>query len=422
MRRMTTCRSSSPRTLPGRDHLSNYRVVSPHVGCHKGVPLRFSGGAALRESRVLVASGGSGDLVASALVNQLPLDRVTVAYATAIWERSALDRFPGPRSINDVDHLSRRAGGWVVTPATRLPGGWTPVPEFAGMTAIPVYFLDATRGPAEIGRQLRDIATATSATTVELVDAGGDILALGTEQGLVSPALDVLMLAGAMHAETRSRTTVIGAGLDGELSAAELTQAARELSALSEEQVTCEVASALYRRFAWFPSEASLMTMLAARGLSGRVDIRADCRLVELGVASACAVTYDTGDVAARSALVPQVYSAGSIFEADEVLRRAGLRSELQLERSRASGETDATDRPEPPTSGASLLDAIHPKATHVTHRRLAKQLACDEWDLLRKLDLLLSAIFGVVYTKPLLPVAALAPMADRLVEMRQGV
>lgn len=298
-------------------------------------------------------------------------------FAAPMWERSILDPRPGPRGVADIDRLETTAGGARITAGTRLPGGWSPLPELVDKTGIELYLLDVTTGVRGLAAQLRRIADHVGAGRLHLVDAGGDIAARGDESGLVSPALDALLLSAAESCGIPGTVTVVGTGLDGELTPRETADARAALAWTTEEPISRDVAADVYRRLNWFPSEASLLTLLAAQGVTAAVDIAAGREPVVLDAEAARPFSVDVASVARRNRLAGALRETEDFLSADTILREFGCVSEYGLEVAK-SFRRPITSRSLPwqDHSLMDLLDDVHNDADHVSVRRIYRKLS----------------------------------------------
>ncbi|MFJ5882317.1 DUF1152 domain-containing protein [Kitasatospora cineracea] len=354
-------------------------------------------------SRLLVACGGSGDLVtALALAGQDP-EPVTVL-AAPLWERFALDPRPGPRGPADLAGLTAGPAGGIITAHTRLPGGYSPLPRLASSVRIPLVHLDLGEGVVGLRGQLERIVACYGVRTVELVDTGGDALARGDEPGLVSPALDALLLAAVAPLACRTRLHCTGLGVDGELTEAELAALTADIPAESVRGLAADRAAAVYRRYSWMPSEASLITLLAAGGLRGTVDLSRDCPLVRVDGATALVHSFPLRPVAERSRFATAVAASTSFADADRCLRTAGARSEYRSELDRAA----APGGPQPDVSPdlACLVEQAGPRGDHLSVRRIARAAGLNSRAGHLWLERLLRRSAGAGYRRPLLPTA----------------
>jgi hypothetical protein len=352
---------------------------------------------------LMIAAGGSGDLVTAWTLARMRGERPV--FAAPLWERTGLDPWPGPRGVTDVLGLLHDPAGARITARTRLPGGWSPLPHLVRTTEITLYLLDVTRGAAGVAGQLRRLAAARGISTVEVVDAGGDVLAHGDEPGLQSPALDAIVLAAVHASGLPARVTVTGAGLDGELTAAEMATAERDVGGpLAEDRLAAGAAAHAYRRLSWFPSEASLMTLLAAQAVTGTVDIRQGRPPVRLHERCARVASYDLGAVARRSVPARALRDTTAFADADRILTELGCVSEYAL-------EVAARDRPVPPQRDLCGTD-LETDASHLGVRRLARLLGRTSHHDQAQLDRWLAVHCGAAYRKPVVPVARLAQLS----------
>jgi hypothetical protein len=303
--------------------------------------------------------GGGGDVVgalaAASLLEGLGTDWLLGGVA---WERSPIDPRPGPRSLEEI-----RGGQPCGSAAVLTEGGTTSVDgvefsesKMATHLGRPVLLLDITRGPAALATGLAEASEELGCDAIVLLDVGGDVLAHGDEPGLASPLCDATMLAaGLLLARGAARTAsapegwqgevlgaVYGPGCDGELTPDEVLGRITELQSagalLGAWGLTPEACGQVESAAKAVPTEASLMAVRCARGERGSVPIRGGRRTVELTPLGALTFFFDPL-AAARSAvpLATAVFPAASIEQAHDALAAMGIRTELDLERARAS-------------------------------------------------------------------------------------
>jgi hypothetical protein len=295
-------------------------------------------------SRVLcLGIGGGGDVVGALAtarhVRALGCDAVVGGIT---WERRPIDPLPGPRRLDEV--VAARRLNDVVALAGPETGGPGDVlfaeSHMAGHLGEPTVLVDPNPGPAAVARGLRDACSQLSCDARALVDVGGDVLAHGDEPGLASPLADSIMLASARHLEgsgLRVVAAVFGAGCDGELRPAEVLERVAEVASrggwLGAAGLSPEDADALDAAIAVVPTEASAMAVRCARGGFGQTTIRQGRRTVELSPVGALTFHLDPLvclDSAAR--LADAVVDAPSLADANAILHRLGVRSELDYE------------------------------------------------------------------------------------------
>ncbi|MEU2251518.1 DUF1152 domain-containing protein [Streptomyces sp. NPDC019224] len=394
-------------------------------------------------SRLLVACGGSGDLVtaisfaattspgsveAAAVRTGQPRVLTTLrpngpqegkntsagdvaVLATPVWERFALDPRPGPRGPGDLIGLTDSPAGLQITSDTHLPGGFSPLPALSAASQLPVFYLSLAEGVVGLHRQLTSIVRWFEIDTVDLVDTGGDALARGDEPGLVSPALDALLIAAVTTLDCRTRLICAGLGTDGELSDREIHSLMVEIPAESQSRLDARQARSYYEQFSWVPSEASLITLLSAIGLRGTVDVNDDCPPVRMDERTAVAYTFPLRPIAARSRYASAVAASTSFAQADERLRAIGARSEYRAELDRA-----VSPAPPPPTEPLDIRTAIDralPCGDYLSVRRLARAAGLNSREGLLYLERLLSQTLGSAYRRPLIGVRATPASID---------
>ena len=299
--------------------------------------------------RVLsVGIGGGGDVVgALATAEHARSVGVPSVVGGITWERRPIDPLPGPRrlvELFDAEPLNDVVA--LVGPETSGPGAVTfaesHMARFLGEQTV---LVDPNPGPATIASGLRDAAMRLGCDLIALVDVGGDALAHGDEPGLSSPLADALLLAAGRHLQAtgvRVIGGVFGAGCDAELTPAEVLARVAEVAGRGGWLGTCglspEAVARLEAAVAEVPTEASAMALRCARGHTGRTTIRQGRRTLELSPVGALTFYFDPALAMASAArLADAVADAPSLMDANAILHRLGVRSELDYELERAA-------------------------------------------------------------------------------------
>ena len=293
----------------------------------------------------MVAAGGGGDAITAAVLGSaLGLTSQPPVVMTYAWDRLIIDPLPGSRGASEFTGLDRpRPSVHEILPTSRpiAPAGST-LPRLAAELPARLLLLDPEDGAVGMSRQITAVAELVGADQLAVVDVGGDILADGTEEGLRSPLADLLALAACSLVDLPARVVVTGAGLDGELSVAEVCHRVDILGGREIAVVSPAVICPVREIFDWHPSEASGLLALAAQGLRGTVEIR------------------DAGCHVALSDL------SVAVFDLDaDVVTVSGLAARLRTSttpRQAASVITEFT--------GIAELDAEAGKAARLTHQR----------------------------------------------------
>jgi hypothetical protein len=295
-------------------------------------------------ARVLsVGIGGGGDVVgALATAEHARQLGVPAVVGGLTWERLPIDPSPGPRRLRELsgaeplNDVVALAG-----PDTHGPGGVrfaeTHMARHLGERTV---LVDPGPGPAAVAAGLADAARRLDCDTLVLVDVGGDVLAHGDEAGLASPLADSVLLGAARHlpgSGLRVVAAVFGAGCDGELTPAEVLERVAEVAARGGWVGTMGLEPAGVERLEaaveQVPTEASAMALRCARGHTGTTRIRGGRRTVELTPTGALTFYLDplvALQTAAR--LADAVADAPDLHEANAILHRLGIRSELDFE------------------------------------------------------------------------------------------
>jgi hypothetical protein len=291
--------------------------------------------------------GGGGDVVGSLAVARLCESLGTPFVLGGVaWERFAVDPYPGPRPAAQIK------GARSIGPAALLAGPETSTPAGvrfceAGMADFlgePTVLVDITGGARAVAAGIVAAARELRCDLAVYTDVGGDAIAAGSEPGLASPLCDAVMLAGAAQAAKQGLPAlgaVVGTACDGELSAEEVL---RRLSALGEAgawlgaaSMPGAVADELTAAAGVIPTEASLLAARCALGETGPTTIRGGRRQVSLGPVGGLAFFFDPLADAECLPLPHLVADAPDLESARATLEAAGIRTELDYERDRAT-------------------------------------------------------------------------------------
>jgi hypothetical protein len=322
----------------------------------------------LREAKrpLCLGIGGGGDVVGALAT----AEHCRIEYGArpvlggVTWERRPIDPDPGPRGADEIEgarpigsdadpeqrapaERERRAPASAVLLAnanTRVRSNGVRFAEarMAELLGEETVLVDANHGPAAIAAGLADAAADLGCDLVVFVDVGGDVLAHGEEPGLASPLCDAVLLAAAVRMAARPSPRVLGAvfgiGCDGELTPDEVLARIEEVERgggfLGRLPISEPVAGRLAEAVAAIPTEASALALRAFDGESGRIEIRAGRRSVDLRPLAAATVFFDPA-VAARTAarLAAAVHDAPDLDAANDILHGLGVRTELDYER-----------------------------------------------------------------------------------------
>src|SRR6266849_2354188 len=171
------------------------------------------------EKTLYVAAGGGGDVIGATMLHAVIGSSGQPQIATFSWDRLLVDPVPGPRDPTWFDGL-QAVGRWnyriTAATTTRSPAA-SSLPRLARELPADLYLLDPRAGTVGLARQLVELAEQLRASSVCVVDVGGDILARGDEASLRSPLADSLVVAALAEHPLPVQLAVAGVGLDGEL-------------------------------------------------------------------------------------------------------------------------------------------------------------------------------------------------------------
>ncbi|NYI75584.1 DUF1152 domain-containing protein [Nocardioides panzhihuensis] len=329
-------------------------------------------------STLYVASGGGGDALGALLARRVlePDAGSRALVSTCAWERLRIDPVPGPRSRGDFIGLRLIDGvrAEISTSADTLPSGRSVLPRLAGDVDARLVLHDFAGGAIGLGRQLTHFARALGVDALTVVDVGGDIVARGDEAGLLSPLADSLTLAAALDVDLPVRLAVLGPGVDGELSAEQVTAILRDVGGKRAGALVAADVDRFREPLSWHPTEATTLAAAAAYGLRGAVEMRrghAPVPVTEESAAVWLVEDLDPHDFPLARAL----RDTRSLGSAESIIRTIAV-DELDYERRRARQRRE--EQP-PPLAAAELARAgLARGASHITTRRLLDATSGD--------------------------------------------
>ncbi|MFI5323309.1 MAG: DUF1152 domain-containing protein [Thermodesulfobacteriota bacterium] len=291
---------------------------------------------------ILIGIGGGGDVVGTIpTADLLGMFGIECVFGGLSWERSVIDPMPGPRSFEEVRNARKlNEVVWFANKDTVTSMGVrfaeSGVAEVLGKETL---LVDIHPGPAAVAEGILDAASQLGADLIVGIDVGGDLLALGSEPGLMSPLADSIMTAAFAIIEKRIPTVMglFGFGSDGELTQEELERSmsmlAREGALLGGWGITKEALGLLERLIAVVPTEASRMPTLYAKGEFTDTAIRSGRRHVSLSMSSTVTYYFTPGTLYEKlSRLSRSVSGAKSLEEANEFLHSLGIYTEYDIE------------------------------------------------------------------------------------------
>lgn len=309
---------------------------------------------AKESSYVLVLGvGGGGDVVGtlptSRYLRQFGL-RTLVGGLT--WERYVNDPEPGPRKMEEILEIEKLSGTVGLANAkTRTTRGIrfteSVVAEVMGEKTL---LVDLNRGVQGVIAGLNEVIEKLGVDLFVGIDVGGDVLAQGSEEGLKSMLADSMILAAMVNLKVPSVLGVLGCCTDGELNPEQFN---RQLGRITEyggllgtRELTQEDLEVLDRVIPKTKTESSALAVEAAKGARGVIEIRGGFRRVQLTPMAAMTLYFDPQVVFDKiSRVAKDLVPTRTLDEAQAVLERAGVPSELDFERNYVWKRYAATDK-----------------------------------------------------------------------------
>ena len=291
---------------------------------------------------IVLGVGGGGDVVGT-----IPTSRylrwlgIRTLIGGLTWERYVNDPEPGPRKMEEIVEiklLSKTVG--LANARTRTTKGIrfteSVVAEVLGEETV---LVDLNRGVQGVIDGLNEAIERLGVDLFVGIDVGGDVLASGSEEGLHSMLADSMVLAAMVNLKVPTVLGVLGCCTDGELSLEQFNQQVASIAGyggfLGARGLTPEDLEVLDKVIPKTKTESSALAVKAARGLQGEIEIRGGRRRVLLTPMSAMTFYFDPRVIFDRiSKVAKELVPTRSLDEAQAVLERAGVPSELTFERS----------------------------------------------------------------------------------------
>ena len=291
---------------------------------------------------LVLGIGGGGDVVGT-----LPTSRylrwlgIRTLVGGLTWERYVNDPEPGPRKMEEIVEIKRLSMSVGLANArTRTTKGIRFTESVvAEVLKEETVLVDPNCGVRGIIDGLNEAIEKLGVDLFVGVDVGGDVLAEGSEGGLHSMLADSMLLAAMVNLKVPALLGVLGCCTDGELSFQQFTRQVARIAEyggfLGARGLTPEDLEALDEVIPKTKTESSALAVKAARGLTGEIEIRGGYRKVKLTPMAAITFYFDPRVIFDRiSKVAKDLVQTQSLDEAEEVLKRAGVPSELTFQRS----------------------------------------------------------------------------------------
>lgn len=289
---------------------------------------------------LLTAIGGGGDIVSAAVLSR-SLSRlgINVVMASVAWERYINDPMPGPLRLEEIVNPIERGKEYVLISGRSyaIRGGRTVIFQAVNVARTlneRIYIVDLHGGVEGYVRALQEIASKEGVDTIIGVDVGGDSLAIGCEEGLWSPLADWMGLSALSR--INGKLAIHSPGSDGELDQNYILERVDQIArrgGLLGIKVLCESdAKLLEELLKSARSEASLIPLLAHKGVRGEIALRRGTRRVKVSFLSTITFLLDARIVAEGTEPVRALSNTKSIQEARDTLNSFGIYTELDFE------------------------------------------------------------------------------------------
>ncbi|MEM0173102.1 MAG: DUF1152 domain-containing protein, partial [Sulfolobaceae archaeon] len=290
--------------------------------------------------------GGGGDAVSALIAyNYLSKLGYHVDLGAVTWERYVEDPIPGP--ICKDDFMNVKVINDVIVEVNKssysIRGGSVVIPQLVRILRIlntNGYSICVKYGVKGTFYGLLDfIQRVKKYDLIVGVDAGGDVLAKGNEENLLSPLIDTIMLSTLALLRSYNYNAVIatiGAGSDGELDQDYILQRISEVAKRGGlidikgiDKESAELISVILR---YVNTEASRIPFEAFKGYYGIMKIRGGSREVKVSPISAVMFFLDPVIIAQDNITFNAVKETRSLEEVMKVFNDLGIYTEYNFE------------------------------------------------------------------------------------------
>ncbi|MEM2878190.1 MAG: DUF1152 domain-containing protein [Candidatus Hadarchaeales archaeon] len=305
--------------------------------------MKFLKSAASNAKKAMVVGiGGGGDVVgAIPTSNYLREIGLSTVLGGLTWERYVNDPEPGPRRMDEILNIKKlaRTAGLASSETRTNKGVRFTEAMVAEALCEETLLVDPNLGVKGIVDGLNTVVDLMGFDLFVGIDVGGDVLAAGNEEGLRSMLADSMMLAAMVNLKIPAVLGVLGCCTDGELT---FDQFLKRLSLTAEfggllgaRGLTPEDLKVLESVIPRTKTESTALAVKAAKGTYGDVKIRGGCRTAQLTPVAAVTFYLDPVVVFERvNGIAKMLAETSSIEEANEIVVKAGLPSELEFQRS----------------------------------------------------------------------------------------
>ncbi|WP_054857345.1 DUF1152 domain-containing protein [Vulcanisaeta sp. JCM 16159] len=296
-------------------------------------------------SVLVIGIGGGGDVVGSTITYSLAINEDKNAVLGAVlWERYVNDIVPGPIRIQELKN-AEAIGNYLAivngdTYAVRE--GKHVIPQIANVLSVikdDGLGISISGSVNNVAKELSDYVNKYGIDVIG-IDVGGDVLALGNEDGLYSPLTDSYSVAVLSKVQEITGVPTIlgitGPGVDGELDRdyvlTRISQLASKGAFLGAYGPTRDDLAILEDILNRAITEASALVFKAARGHYGNVSIRGNTRYVRLDISSSITYYLDLKKAMNDLPLANLIINAKDPWDAMKILNSRGVMTELNFE------------------------------------------------------------------------------------------
>ena len=291
---------------------------------------------------LVIGIGGGADIVGTIpMKSYLEEHGIQCLLGGLPWERYSIDPYPGPRSFDEIQKKKKfnESICFINNKTITKDGLQFSESKVANFVKNKIIFINIFNSIRQIAADLNEFIKDQEIDYVVGVDVGGEVLAIGDEEGLASPLADSIMLnvLKILEAKCLTHLGVLGYGSDGELKINEINKcmaiASSKKGLVGSVGLSVDAYKAMKKIIKKVETDASRIPLLSFEGSYGNHPIRRGRIQVEVHPMSQITFLFKPTVVFKNLSKPSQLISKSkSFYESNEILLTNSISSEFNYE------------------------------------------------------------------------------------------
>tara|TARA_Y100000741_G_scaffold166226_1_gene125729 strand:+ start:762 stop:1709 length:948 start_codon:yes stop_codon:yes gene_type:complete len=291
---------------------------------------------------LLIGIGGGADIIGT-IPTKLFLESygIKCILGGLPWERYSIDPFPGPRPFSQIinNEIINDSLCWAKQDTKTLDGLFFSESKASKVLKENILLVNIFNSSAEISKDLISFCKKNKVDLIVGVDVGGDVIAIGDEDGLSSPLADSIMLSALKRVGRAIETKigVLGYGSDGELKHSELNNSlsliSKKKGLIGMQGITNDSSKLMRKLISKIETDASRIPITAFDGNYEPAKIRRGRLTIDVHPFSQVTFFVKTSIVFKHVSLSAKlIHKSSNIWESNSILLNNGFKTELDFE------------------------------------------------------------------------------------------